>query len=175
MISGYIRATVKNPTGVAALTQAISAAHLRGQRVRVTGYVRRSADSGYAQLFLRVEGQGLTLAKNHAATTEFVPARNSEDHGSWIQQSIVVDVPEYSTGLRIGFVSMGAEEAWLDDVRFELVNKTVSLIGTAIGSPTSLGTTEDIARDVTQQESAYRKLAMEFVNLDFESLRLSRR
>jgi hypothetical protein len=56
---------------------------------------------------------------------------------------------------------MGAYEAWLDDVRFELVGNTVSLTGSPLGSPPNVGTIEQVAGGVKRQESVYRKLAME--------------
>jgi len=168
MISGYIRATVKNPSSSAALTQTINAEHLRGQRVRLTGYVRRSGDSGLAQLFLRVEGNATTPATDYTAPV-FTPAKETRDGNGWIMQSIVVDVPKHCSGLRIGFVSVGADEAWLDDVRFELVNNSVALAGHEVSFAAYLGTMREIASDVKRRESVDRMLAMEFVNLDFES------
>lgn len=168
MISGYIRATVKNPSSSAALTQTINAEHLRGQRVRLTGYVRRSGNGGLAQLFLRVEGNATKPATDYTAPV-FTPAKETRDGNGWIMHSIVVDVPKHCSGLRIGFVSVGADEAWLDDVRFELVNETVPLTGHEVGSAAYLGTMQGIAGDVKRQKTAYHTLAMEFVNLDFES------
>jgi len=169
MMSGYIRANVKAPTSSASLTQAISAEHFRGHRVRLTGFVRFSRDTGVALLFLRVEEKGRELANEYRGARVFVPARNSDDERGWVKYSIVVDIPEYSTGLRIGLINMGAYEAWLDDVRFELVGNTVSLTGSTLGSPPNVRSTEEVAVGLKRPESTDRKLAMAFVNLDFES------
>jgi hypothetical protein len=168
MMSGYIRANVKGPTSSASLTQAISAEHFRGHRVRLTGFVRFSPDTGLALLFLRVEEKGRELANDYKGARVFVPARNSDDELGWVKYSIVVDIPDHSTGLRIGLINVGAYEAWLDDVRFELVGNTVSLTGSALGSPPN-GSTEEVSGGLKRLASTDRKLAMAFVNLDFES------
>lgn len=169
MTSGYIKAEVMNPSSSAALTQAINADHFRGHRVRLTGYVRRGGVDGTARLFLRVEGKGLQHAVDYAGVTVFVPARESEDGHGWIKQAIVVDIPESSTGVRVGLVNTGAAEAWLDDVKFETVGATVALTGSVISAPASLRTLSEVAIEVDRQEATYRKMSKEFVNLDFES------
>lgn len=167
--SGYIRATVANPSSSAALTQEINADRFRGQRVRLTGFVRRAGDMGTALLFLRVEGRGSQLAADYTGAQVFVPSRTSNDGRGWVQQAIVVDIPSYSTGIRIGLVNMGADEAWLDDVKLEAVGATVALAGSLIGAPAELGSATALPRSVKRQEASYRRLSSDLVNLDFES------
>ena len=99
----------------------------------------------------------------------FVPARESQDGHGWIKQAIVVDIPEDCTGIRVGLVSTGAAEAWLDDVKFETVGATVALVGSVISAPANLRTLSEVAGEVTRQEATSRKMGKEFVNLDFES------
>jgi len=167
--SGYIKAAVANPSSWAALTQSINADHFRGRRVQLTGYVRRGGDAGTARLSLRVEGKGLQHAADYAGATVFVPARESDDGHGWIKQAIVVDIPEDCTGIRVGLVSMGAAEAWLDDVKFETVGEAVAITGSIISAPANLRTLSEVAGEVKRQEATHRKLGTDFVNLDFES------
>ncbi len=173
--SGYIKAAVTNPSSWAALTQSINADHFRGRRVQLTGYVRRGGDGGTARLSLRIERKGLQHAVDYAGATVFVPARESEDGHGWIKQAIVVDIPEDCSGIRVGLVSTGAAEAWLDDVKFETVGATVALTGAVISAPANLRTLSEVAGEVDRQEATSRKMGKEFVNLDFESPLLQRR
>jgi hypothetical protein len=169
MTSGYIKAAVTNPLSWAALTQSISADHFRGRRVQLTGYVRRGGEAGTARLSLRIERKGLQHAADYAGATVFVPARESEDGHGWIKQAIVVDIPEDCTGIRVGLVSTGASEAWLDDVKFETVGATVALVGSVISAPANLRTLSEVTGEVKRQETTSGKMGKEFVNLDFES------
>lgn len=169
MTSGYIKAAVTNPSSSAALTQAINADRFRGRRVRLTGFVRRGGDVGTARLFLRVERKGLQHAADYAGATVFVPARESDEGHGWIKQAIVVDIPKDCTGVRVGLVSIGAAEAWLDDVKFETVGDGVASVGSVIGAPANLRTLSEVAGEVKRQEATHRKLGTQFVNLDFES------
>jgi hypothetical protein len=55
----------------------------------------------------------------------------------WQQYALVVDVPEESTSMSFGLFLIGAGKMWLDEVKFEVVDKTVPLNG-LLPAPTNL-------------------------------------
>jgi len=170
--SGYIKATTTSPSGSATLSQQINAERFRGQRVRLTGYVRRTGDAGTAILFLRIDGLGQDGLADYAAAQVFVPSRDSDDGRGWIQRSIVVDIPAHSTAIRIGIVSIGVDEVWLDDVSFQQVGDAVSLTGSVIAAPTEVRSIRDMVTTLDKRKQAsLQKRTSEFVNLDFEAFR----
>ena len=163
--SAYIAGRVAEPVGTGSLTQAIRSDDYRGQRVRLSGFVKQSLGFGNsAMLFLRVEGNGLVLGTDQrSAMITGGPTVTPE----WIKHVIVVDVPENSTGLRFGFLKEGPGEAWLRDVRLEIVGRDVALAGVAMALDGDVGTIREIGNRVARREAAYRKMSRQPVNLNF--------
>jgi erythromycin esterase len=126
--SAYIRSTVARPdSGVfGQVSQAVSAAGYRGQRVRFSGYVR--ADS--------VAGRGAGLWMRIDAPTRTVGFDNMIGYGrailgssNWTNHSIVLDVPSDAVGITMGMLLSGSGVARLDDVQFEIVDTSVPTTG----------------------------------------------
>ena len=171
--SAYIASNVTEPLGAASLTQAIRADDFRGRRVRLSGFVRQSSGAGNsATLFLRVEGNGTVLGTDRRSGTT---APDTIGGSGWIRHQIVVDVPTYSTGLRFGFVKDGSGEAWLRDVRLELVDTATPLTGVVLPANLDVGTPRAIAGEVASREATYRRLPKQPTNMDFMTLEPEKR
>lgn len=104
---------VESPVGGATLAQSLSALNLRGQRVRVTAFVKGKDVVAGSALRARV----------------LTPASPDDGGGScelsgtfnWKPCTIVFDVPPNGTSLQIGLQLEGRGTLWLDDVQLERI------------------------------------------------------
>lgn len=104
-------------------------AEFRSNRVRMTAWVRSAllAES-IGRLELDVIGKWGWYCKWNGTYDNMSdrPIRGATD---WQQYSLVVDVPEESISIYFGLSLIGSGKMWLDELNFEVVDKTVSLTG----------------------------------------------
>jgi hypothetical protein len=91
--------------------------------------MRPSTETGSAQLWVRVDGEGHGNAKRDCFDNmDDRPAKGDSD---WKQYSVVVDVPETSSFIYFGcMLTGGTGKIWFDDVSIESVSKDIPLTGT---------------------------------------------
>jgi anti-sigma factor RsiW len=118
--SGYVRSISPEPIGSGTLGQTFRAEAYRGQRVRLSGYVRAGLGSGWTGLWMRVDGQrGEQLALSDMRDR---PITNTV---GWERHEVVLDVPQESASITIGVSLEGTGWVWVDDFRFEVVGLDV--------------------------------------------------
>lgn len=108
-----LRSGISEPTGFGALIQSIAATRYLGRRVRFSATVRTHEVSGWAGLWLRVDGPGSTLVLDNM---EDRPVRGNTD---WTPAEIVLDVAENATKLHFGALLDGAGAMDIARPRFE--------------------------------------------------------
>lgn len=157
---GFTVATIRSDServlGSGVLQQSIRADDFRGQRVRLSGYLKARATDADANLFLRVDGINDVLASDYM---ESRPVRGVTE---WTRYSVVLDVPASAVGLTFGFSLVGSGQVWLDDVSLEIVSRGVTPTGHALGLGGKPQLLDRTARNL------YRTAARGPVNLDFE-------
>ena len=163
-----IRALAADPLGYLALEQSIRADLYRGQRVRLSGFVKTATDVDLldAGLWMRVDGPTAS-ACDYTATLEHHPsARDTE----WARYEVVLDVPRDAVGISFGALLNGPGQLWVDDLALERVGPDVPLTGHAIGSAPA-GTGVNARHDDTPrrraQLRAYQDAPMRPVNVRF--------
>jgi hypothetical protein len=92
-----------------------------GRRVRMTAQVRSKAVRGWSGLWLRVDG----APGKPSLAFDNMDDRPIKGDSEWQQYAVVLDVPSEATALAYGILLSGAGQVWLDDVSFEVVDKTV--------------------------------------------------
>lgn len=109
-----------NSEGFAALIQIFKADDYKGQRVRLSAYVRTQEVGEYAGLWMRVDGEGRMLG--------FDNMHNRPINGTtvWTKYEVVLDVPETSLNIAIGLLLRGPGRAWVDDFQLEAVDEGVA-------------------------------------------------
>jgi hypothetical protein len=156
-----IRSMTMGPGGEGILAQSIRADAYRGQRVRLTGWIRTASTelAGQAGLWMRVDGPRGVLAADFMTDRPLVGTRD------WAPYSAVLDVPRDAVGITFGLALAGAGQVWLDDVDLAVVGREVATTGRS-GS--------DIARSMIARPplAAYRSAPMRPVNLSFEQMRV---
>jgi hypothetical protein len=109
--------------GFGTLTQQCSPDKFLGKRIRMSAYVKSENITKWSGLWVRV-----------AADTTIVSFDNMQDRPitgttDWKKYEIVLDVPTNATNISYGALLAGTGQIWLDDVSFEIVDKTVEVTG----------------------------------------------
>ena len=108
-----LRAADTEPLGFGALMQRIAATRYLGRRVRFSAMARAVEVTGWAGLWLRVDGPGGQLVIDNM---EDRPLRGVT---GWTKATIVLDVPEQAAVLNFGALLSGAGALDLAALRFE--------------------------------------------------------
>jgi hypothetical protein len=114
-----IRSLNSSAEGFAGLSQKCDATPYRGQRVRISVWIKTDGVNGSAQFSFSVKDQaGARLVQGGDGVG-----------GSryWRQYAAVVDVPEEAATLSYGMTLSGAGKAWFNDLQIDVVPNTVKL------------------------------------------------
>jgi hypothetical protein len=111
---------VAKPSDFGTLMQLISAETYRGQRLRLSGWVKTADVVDWCGLWMRVDG-------GHGRYLAFDNMRKRAIQGTtpWTRYEVVLDVAQEAEGIFFGIVIEGAGTAWLDDVTLEPVGLDV--------------------------------------------------
>lgn len=120
------RATIEAPGGFGALMQSIVAARYAGRRVRFSATVRVHEVTGWAGLWLRVDGAMGTL------TIDNMQDRPLRGTTARAEAGVVVDVAEQAAQLHFGALLDGSGAMDLTRLCFEEVDETVPVTTTAL-------------------------------------------
>ena len=104
------------------LGQPFAAVEFRGHRVRLTGWLKtEDADDG--TLWMRVDGERQTL------DFDAMVDRSVKGTTDWRMYSVVLDVPPEAKRIVIGAMLWGKGQVWADDLKVEMVDKSVAVTG----------------------------------------------
>ena len=163
---GTIRSLTDDPRGFATLQQSIRATEYRGERVRLSGFVKSGAGGlgATSGLWMRVDGPA------GSESIDFMHERPIDQGTDWARYDVVLDVPSNAVGVSFGVLLFGRGQVWLDDVALERVGRNVPLTAhpghmLAVGTSRSELRSEGIRR--RDQADAYRGAPVKPVNLSF--------
>jgi hypothetical protein len=117
--SKYMRSISKTNGSWATMMQMFSAEQYRGQRVRLQARVKTKDVSLWAGLWMRVDGPGGIKAFYNSQNQ---PIKGSTD---WQLRTVVLDVAADASAIALGVIDAGSGEVWMDDVKLDVVDKTV--------------------------------------------------
>jgi RNA polymerase sigma factor (sigma-70 family) len=131
---GQASATIKSvttpPLWYGALTQAFNAERFRGQRLRMTAWVKSRDVENAAGLWMRVEG--LDGKGNYSLSSDYMGDRPIKGTTRWQRYEVVLDVPrEGAAQISFGVLLAGKGQVWVDDFAFEAVGTNVKTTGRA--------------------------------------------
>ncbi len=120
---GYLKSTNASipKKGFGTIMQCFVADKYKGKRVRLTGYVKTKEIEKWAGMWMRVDGP----KKGKPLSFDNMKERPIKGKSDWTKYKIVLDVPKESTNVCFGVLIYGTGEAWIDDIKFEVVDKTV--------------------------------------------------
>jgi hypothetical protein len=151
---------------LATLRQAFQPDSVRGKRLRFRAMVRSELEEGFAGLWMRVDGPGAgdVLAFDNMSDR---PIQGSTE---WTAHEIVLDVPVASSSVIFGILLSGRGQAWMDQVRIEVVDASVPSTNLS-ALMEAMGQHEHEPLSDAEREavlSARRQAPRWPVNLDFE-------
>jgi hypothetical protein len=117
--SGALRSVVPQPKGFGTLDQGFGARPYAGKRLRVRAFIKADKVTGWAGLWMRVDGERTGLAFDNM---EKRPIKGTRD---WARYDVVLDVAADSTAIAFGVLLYGAGQVWMDDVAFDVVDASV--------------------------------------------------
>ncbi|HEX8228700.1 MAG TPA: hypothetical protein VF826_05225 [Chloroflexia bacterium] len=126
--SAYIKSTsnLSSDSDAASLEQWFDPSQFRNQRIRVTGYMRSNNIS--KNVLLRV---GVKSGNGKAANVAEIPTGVVHGRQTWQPYSLVVDVPRDSLYISVSMLLEGQGEVWFDDLKVEIVDRSVPLTGSS--------------------------------------------
>jgi hypothetical protein len=119
--SAFLRSRTGEPAGYGTFMQAFGAKDFRGKRLRFSAMVRVKNVDGWAGLWMRVEGTD----PKQPLGFDNMQSRSLGGTQGCKRYDVVLDVPTEATTLMAGLLLSGAGQAWLDGVRFEVVDASV--------------------------------------------------
>jgi hypothetical protein len=148
---GKNAATIKSNTeetkGFGTLMQDCLPDNYLGKRVRMTGLVKTKDVSDWAGLWFRIDEKGSNTSLGFDNMKDGKKDRSIKGTTDWTSYDIVLDVPLKASNLAYGALLVGTGQIWFDNIKFEVVDKSVPTTGR--------GTEEEMPNS-------------EPVNLDFE-------
>jgi hypothetical protein len=124
-----IKSTETNIKGFGNLMQNFLPDKYIGKRVRMSGYMKSKDVVEWASFWFRVDqsGSNTSLAfDNMIDGKEKRPIKGTTD---WKKYEIVLDVPEKSSNIAFGIMLGGTGQIWFDNLKFEIVDKSVPTTG----------------------------------------------
>jgi len=126
---GILQSNTDKLHGFGTLMQMFAAGEFKNNRVRLTGWVKSKDVSGWAGMWMRVDGE-----QGHRG--DYLAFDNMQDRPilretDWAKYEIVLDVPDKSSNIAFGVLLNGAGAVWMDDFSFEIVDRSVPLTGNA--------------------------------------------
>ena len=124
-----IRSLKKKIDGFGTLMQTCMPGQYLGKRVRMSGLLKTKDVSDWSGLWLRIDQKGsdetLGFDNMHDGKTD----RSVKGSSEWTRYEIVLDVPEKASLLAYGALLVGTGQIWFDDIKFEVVDKSVPVTG----------------------------------------------
>jgi hypothetical protein len=122
---GFIKSTKNKVKGFGTMMQSFIPEEYIGKRVKLSGYIKTESVDGWVGLWMRVDGPKKEGEKyRESLAFDNMNDRKIEGTTSWKKYEIILDVDKKAINLAYGVLLSGTGQAWLDDLTFEIVDKT---------------------------------------------------
>ncbi len=118
-----IKSIKENIKGFGTLMQNFSAEKYLNKRVRLSGDIKSKNVIQSAGLWMRIDGKDNPTKPLGFDNMSNRPITGTTD---WKKYNVVLDVPSNSNLINIGILLAGKGEVWVSNLKFEIVDKTVS-------------------------------------------------
>lgn len=123
--SAYIESKRDPVLSFSTMMQTSSAKKYVGKRIKMSGYLKTENVKSWAGMWLRIDPEG----GGNALGFDNMEDRSLKGDTDWSLCEIVLDVPEKSYTLNYGVLLNGKGKVWFDDLKFEVVDKSVPTTG----------------------------------------------
>ncbi|MGZ4033559.1 MAG: hypothetical protein ACXVPU_00580 [Bacteroidia bacterium] len=139
--NGSNAATIKNladkPKAFGTMLQSFAPDKFLGKRIKMTGYMKSQDVISWAGFWLRVDQAN----SKESLSFDNMGDRPVKGTSDWKIYEIVLDVPENASNIYFGALLEGKGQIWFDNLKFEIVDKSVPTTGKGSGKnaePTNL-------------------------------------
>lgn len=124
------KSEIKKVSQFGVLSQVILARKYLGKRIRYSALVKSCELEKWAGLWIRVDGDEFRpISFDNMADR---PIKGTTD---WTKYDVVIDIPANSDKIYFGFIMSGNGKFYFEDLKFEIVDKTVSCTGKNFKQP----------------------------------------
>jgi len=124
-----IKSIDKKINGFGTLMQNCLTDNYLGKRVRMSGMVKTKDVSDWSGLWFRIDKKGSEQSLGFDNMHDGKKDRSIKGTTDWTRYEIVLDVPLKSSNLAYGALLVGTGQLWFDNIKFEIVDNTVSTTG----------------------------------------------
>jgi|GEM_PF-7044658 len=118
-VSSYIKSIEPDIPGFGGMMQSFDAKDYHGKRVRFSAWIKTTAVSKSANIWMRVDGPRGVLRFDN------IDNRAPKGTKDWQQYTAVLDVSEEAQTINIGFFVSGTGQAWFNDAKFDVVDESI--------------------------------------------------
>lgn len=133
--SAFIESIEKQPTGFCTVMQTIMDQTYSNKRVKMTGYIKNEGKADTALMWVRIDD----LDKKVMGDFDNMNNRPITGTMDWKKYEIIFDVPASKCTINYGLVLVGSGKAWIDNVSFEIVDKSTTKTARYSNVPLSPG------------------------------------
>jgi hypothetical protein len=117
--SARLASIVEKPNGFGTMMQSIDPTEYHGKRLRLSAYIKAKEVTGWAGMWMRVDGPKESLAFDN------MQSRSIQGTRDWTRYEVVLDVAPEARAVAFGLLLEGVGTVWLDDVQLEIVDQSV--------------------------------------------------
>lgn len=121
--SARLASVTANPTRYGLLGQVVDAAPYQNKRVRLSAFVKTDKVAKWAGLFMRIDSPDRD--PKHALAIDAMERRPIRGTTNWTRVHVVLDVAPNASQIVLGATLTGAGSMWLDEVRLDIVDRSV--------------------------------------------------
>ncbi|WP_107039480.1 hypothetical protein [Brumimicrobium mesophilum] len=122
---GFIKSTNPKTKGFGTIMQGFIPEKYLDKRVKLTAYIKTKDVKDWTGLWMRVDGAPEKDGKNRKTLAfDNMNDRKITGNTSWEKYEIVLDVDKEAVNLAYGVLLAGTGSVWLDDITFEIVEKS---------------------------------------------------
>ena len=125
----FIKGTAERFDGFGTFMQMASASEYLGKRIRLSADVKADIDTGWAGLWLRLDGTD----PRRPLGFDNMQSRPITGTTGWKRVTVVLDVPQDTTAMGFGLLLSGGGEVRMSDLKLEIVSSDVPVTGSHAG------------------------------------------
>lgn len=122
----YLFSNENKIKGFGSLCQDFFPKEFIGKRVKLSAFIRTENVESFAGLWMRIDGESINGKLGKMLGFDNMNDRRILGTTTWTKYEIILDVPEESKNIGYGILLSGTGKMWVDDIKFEIVEKTVA-------------------------------------------------
>lgn len=124
-----IKSIPETPKSFGTMLQYCAPDKYLGKRIRMTGYMKAKDVTNWAGFWLRIDQAN----SKEALSFDNMQERPVKSTLNWTFCEIVLDVPDNASNIAFGALLHGKGQIWFDDLKLEIVDKSIPTTGTYKG------------------------------------------